>query len=146
MGAAVSSSHVVSAAPSSSHSAPAPAWGPSHGRQPSMNCSSMCPPQGHKSCQQTCSSKPAPTWAPLSMGLWVLPGACSSMGSTQGISLLRASPCSSVGSSLGCRWGSAPPWTSLGCRAQPASPGSAPWAAGEKSLLQHLEHLLPLLH
>jgi len=42
MGVAVSSSHVVSAAPSSlgkdsSHSAPTPVWGPSCGRQSSMN-------------------------------------------------------------------------------------------------------------
>ena len=32
MGLAASSSHIVSAAPSSSRSCPAPAWGPSHGR------------------------------------------------------------------------------------------------------------------
>ncbi|KAK4817056.1 hypothetical protein QYF61_026364 [Mycteria americana] len=54
----------------SSHSSPAPAWGPSHGRQSStnfnmgpsyrlqffMNCSSMGLLWGPKSCQQTCSS------------------------------------------------------------------------------------------
>jgi len=39
----------------SSHSAPAPAWGPSHRRQSFMNCSSLCAPWGHKFCQKTCS-------------------------------------------------------------------------------------------
>jgi len=58
-----------------SHSAPAPTWGPSHGRQAStncssvspsrgvqlfMNCPSMGPPWGHKPCQQTCSSVGSP--------------------------------------------------------------------------------------
>jgi len=51
MGVMVSSSHVVSAAPSfqgedSSHSAPAPAWGPTHGRQSSMNFFSVGPSHG----------------------------------------------------------------------------------------------------
>ena len=91
MGAAVSSSHIVSATPSFSEGglltlSPAPAWGPSHRRQLSMsfsstgpfcglqfftNCSSVGPfhgvqsfrnrlpqhgpPQGHKSCHETCS-------------------------------------------------------------------------------------------
>ena len=48
-------------------------------------------------------SKPAPAWAPLSMGSQVLPGACSSVDFPQGLSLLRASTCSGVGSSTGCR-------------------------------------------
>jgi len=46
----------------------------------------------------------------------VLPGACSSTGSPQGHSLVRAAPCSSMGSSPGCRWGSALAWTFMGCR------------------------------
>jgi len=75
MRVAVSSSHIVSAASSSSHSSPAPAWGPSHRRQFSTkfsymgpshrlqfstNCSSVGPFhgvqsfRGHKSCHQTC--------------------------------------------------------------------------------------------
>jgi len=62
------------------------------------------------------ASKPAPVWAPVSMGPQVLPGACSNMGSPWGHSLLQASTCSGVGSSAGCRWISAPPWTSMGCR------------------------------
>jgi len=55
----------------SSHSVPAPVWGPSHGRQFSTsfsnvrpshgvqrftNCSRVGPPWGHKSCQKTCST------------------------------------------------------------------------------------------
>jgi len=55
MGIVVSSSHVVSAAPSSSPSSPAPARGPSHGRQLSTNCPNVGPPRGHKPCQKTCS-------------------------------------------------------------------------------------------
>ena len=62
------------------------------------------------------ASKPAPSWAPLSMGLQVLPGTCSSMGFPWGHSLLWASTCSGVGSSMGCRWIAAPPLSSMGCR------------------------------
>uniref|UniRef100_A0A663DWR7 Basal body orientation factor 1 n=1 Tax=Aquila chrysaetos chrysaetos TaxID=223781 RepID=A0A663DWR7_AQUCH len=43
MGIVVSSSHVAFAAPSSSHSSLAPAWGPSHGKQSSMNFSNVSP-------------------------------------------------------------------------------------------------------
>jgi len=63
------------------------------------------------------ASKPALAWAPLSMGLQVLAGACSSAGLPtvsqlpSGIHLLwRGVP------STGYRWRSAPPWTSMGCR------------------------------
>ena len=62
------------------------------------------------------ASKPAPAWAPFSMGPQVLAGAYSNVGSPRGHSLLQASPCSGVGSSPGCRWRSAPLWTSMGCR------------------------------
>jgi len=123
----------------------APTWCPSHGLQLFMNCPSVGPfhrvqsfrnrllqrgsPMGsqaltanllqcgllsswaHRSCQE-----PAPVRAPLFMGPQVLPGACSSTGSSQGHSFLQASTCSSVGSSMGCRWRSAPSWTSMGCR------------------------------
>jgi len=61
-------------------------------------------------------SKPAPAWAPLSMGPQVLPGACFSMGSPWSHSLLQASTCSSVGSPTGCRWIATLLWTSIGCR------------------------------
>jgi len=91
------------------------------------------------------ATKPALVWAPLSMAPQVLAGACSSMGSPQGHSLLQASPCSSVGSlpqgAGGYLLHHGPPWTAAG---QPASPWSAPGAAGE-SLLRRLKHLLPLL-
>jgi len=43
MGVGVSSSQVLSAAPSSSHTSPAPAWGPSHRRLSSTNCSKTVP-------------------------------------------------------------------------------------------------------
>jgi len=49
MGVPASSSHVVSAAPSSSCSSPALAWGPSHGTQCSTNCSSTGPFHGVQS-------------------------------------------------------------------------------------------------
>jgi len=59
------------------------------------------------------ASKLALAWAPLSMGPQVPAGACSSTGSPQGHSLLRASTCSGLGSSTGFRCQSAPPWTSM---------------------------------
>ena len=49
MWAVISSSHVVTAAPSSSHSSLAPVWGSSHGRQFFMNCSSLGPSHGVQS-------------------------------------------------------------------------------------------------
>jgi len=63
------------------------------------------------------ASKPAPAWATLSTGPQVLAGACSSMGSPQGHSLLWAHPPAQHRvPSTGYRWISAPPWTSIGCR------------------------------
>jgi len=61
------------------------------------------------------ASKPAPAWAPLSTGLQVLAGACSSAGSPRGsqppsgIHLLRRGV-----PSTGYRWISAPLWTFMG--------------------------------
>jgi len=105
-------------------------------------CSSMGPPQGHKPCQQTCSS--APVWAPLSTGLQVLAGACSSVGFPQGHSFLQASTLSGVGSLPQATGGDllhcGPPWTT---GEQPASSWSSSRVAREESLLQHFEHLLP---
>jgi len=166
MGVMVNSSHVVFAAPSSSHSSPPPLWGPSCGRQSSMNgsnvspfhalqflmsCSSVGPfPRGVVLWDQTApvwvppwvtspASKPAPVWAPLSLGPQVLPGACSSTGLPRGHGLLRASTYSGMGSLpqatggyLLC-YGS--PWTARG---QSVSPWFSPWAAGKKSLLRCL--------
>jgi len=101
MGAAVSSSHLVSAAPSSS-------GGGLLTRCPCSNVRSLpraaalhelpqhgSPPQGHKPCQQTCSSVGS-----------------SIHGSTgPGRSLLwRGVP------STGYRWRSTPLWTSMDCR------------------------------
>jgi len=68
------------------------------------------------------ASKPAPVWAPLSTGLQVLAGACSSTGSPQGHSFLQASTCSSTGSLPQATGGDllhhGPPWAAGG---QPAS-------------------------
>jgi len=87
--------------------------GPFHGVQSLRNRLPQC---GSPKEVTSPASKPAPAWAPLSMGSQVLAGACSSLVSPWGHSLLQASPCSGVGSSPGCRWGSAPPWTSMDCR------------------------------
>ena len=132
MGAVVSSSHIVSAAPSSSgedfsHSAPAPAWGPSHGRQFSTNFSNVSP--SHR--LQLFMNFPG----------WVLPTGynpsgtgCSGMGSPRGHSFLQASPCSGMGllprATCGDLLHCGPP---CAARAQPASPWSALWAAREDS-------------
>jgi len=61
---------------------------------------------------------PALAWAPLSRGLQILPGACSSTDSPRGHSFFQASTCSSVGSLPWAAggWISAPTWTSMGCR------------------------------
>jgi len=125
MGVAVSSSHVVSAASSSSLSAPAPAWLPSHGRQFFMNFSSVSPShgaqsfrnrllqrgssRGHKPCQQTCSGVGSSLHGSAGPGRSLL-----QRGAPH--SLLRAFTCSGVGSSLGCAWRSAPLWASMCCR------------------------------
>jgi len=63
------------------------------------------------------ASKPAPAWALLSVGLQVLPGACSSVGYPQGHSILRAHP-------LAPAWG--PPWAAGGYLLH----CGPPWAAG----------------
>ena len=93
----VSSSHVVSATPSSSCSSSAPVWGPSHR-------------------VTGAASKPAPAWAPLHRAT----GADRSLlqhGLSMGSQLPSGtSTCSNVGSAMGCRWVSAPPWTSMDCR------------------------------
>ena len=137
MGVTVSSSHVVSAAPSSS----------GEGLLALCPCSSVRPqkllqhesfpwaaalhelphrgsfPRGAVLQEQAAlvwvlhgvtspASKPAPSWAPLSTGPQVLAGACSSVGSPQGHSFLQASTCSG----MGYRWITAPPWISMDCR------------------------------
>jgi len=91
--------HTSSAAPSSSHSSPAPAWGPSHrlqlapawvlsmGYSPSgADCSNVGPSQGHSSCQEPAAAQaphgvtarsgnpPALVWGPpLAVGGYLLP-------------------------------------------------------------------------
>jgi len=118
MGFAVGSSHVVSATPSSSE----------EGLLTLFLCLSVGPSrivQSFRNRLLQCGSpwvtsparKPASVWASLSTGPQVLVGACSSMGSPWGHSLLQAYICSSMGSSTGYRWISVAPWTSMGCRA-----------------------------
>lgn len=73
---------------------------------------------------------------------WVLPGACSSVGSPRYIhGYIHVLWCKT---SMGCMWIPPPPLTTMGCRDQLASPRSSPLAAREP-LLQHLEHFLTLL-
>jgi len=142
MGVVVSSSHVVSAAPSSSLF-PCSSVG-FHPREIILH---KLPQHGSFLQEQS-----APAWGsqvlPANllrhgspMGSQVLAGACSSTGSPQGHSLLRARPAPAwgfpwaVGGDLLPR---GPPWL----QGQPASPWSAPWATGEP-VLWHLKHLLP---
>jgi len=117
----------------SSHSAPAPVWGPSHGRQFSTNfsnvspshrlqfftnCPSVGPPWGHKPCQQTCSSVGSSLHGSAGPGRSLLQHEAPHGGH----SLLQASTCSGVGSlpwSTGGYLLHGPPWTAGG---QPASP------------------------
>jgi len=81
----------------SSRSAPAPAWGPSHGRQSSMNFSSLSPSQ----------EQAAPAWVPH--GVTGPPKSLLQHGLSMGSQPpLGTAPCSGMGSSLGCRWVSAP--------------------------------------
>jgi len=91
------------------------------------------------------ASKPAPAWAPLSLGQQDLPEDCSSAVSPWGHSFVQAFICSGMGS---LPWATGGyllhhrlPWTARG---QAASPWSSARAAREDPLLQHLEHLLPL--
>jgi len=113
-GAAVSSSHFVSAAPSSSHSVPAPAWVPPTGRSPSgTGCSRVGP---HRVTSP--ASKPALAWAPLSTGPQVLAGACSSTGLPTGSQLPSGIPL------LWC-------WVLHGLQVGICSSWSAPWLQGQ---------------
>jgi len=151
----ISSSH-VSAAPSSSHSSPALAWGPSHGLQLFTSCPSVGPFHGVQSFRNSLLQRGSP------MGSQVLPanllqhgllspwghGSCQEPApawAAHGVTasfrhppdLVWGSPRATGGDLLHC----GPPWAA---GAQPASPWSAPQAAGEP-LLWRLEHLLPFL-
>jgi len=139
MGVVVSSSHVSAASSSSGRGLlthfSGSAWGPSHERQISTNfckvspshrpqfftnCPSVGPFHRVQSCRNgllQCQSQALPANL-LQHGLLspqVLARPCSSTGSAEGDSLLRAYICSGVGSSTGCRCRSALPWTSMGC-------------------------------
>jgi len=143
MGVAVNSPHIVSTAPSSSHSSPAPGWGPSHRTQlsrnlsnvghsyrlrysqttpawvPSMGCSPSgtgCSSVGRPLSHKSCQKTCSSMGSSLSTGPHVLAGTCSSAGSPRGHSFLWASTCSSVESSIDYRWISTTLWTSVFCR------------------------------
>jgi len=154
MGVTVSSSHIVSAAPSSSGGRLLTLFlcsslrslsqetvlhkllqSESFPRAAALHRLPQCgaPPRGTALQEQaapvwvphgvtSAASKPAPAWAPLSTSLQVLAGACSSVGSPRGHSLLQASPCFSVGSLPRATGGHllhcGPPWAAGG---QPAS-------------------------
>jgi len=135
MGVAVSSSHVVSATPSSSggglltlcpcssvrslpretvlHKLPQRGSFP-RGAVLQEQAASASVPHGVTSP----ASKPALAWAPLSTGRQVLPGACSNAGSPQGHTLLQASTCSGMGSLPQAAGGDllhcGPPWAARG--------------------------------
>jgi len=155
MGVVVSPSHVVSATPSSSHSAPAPVWGPSHGTQSSMNCPSVGPFHGVQSFRNRLLQRGSP------MGSQALPANLLQRGlpsprghrSWQKPAPVRAAHgvTASFRHPPAPAWG--PPWAAGGdllhrgppwaAGAQPASPWSSSRVARD-SLLWHLEHLLPL--
>jgi len=162
MGVTVSSSHIVSAAPSSSGGGLLTLFPySSMGLLPRemvlyklLQCGSL--PRAAVLQEQAApvwfphrvtspASKPALVWAPLSTGAQVLPGACFSVGSPRGRSFFWASTCSGVGSLPQATHGyllhCGPP---RAAGAHPASPWSPAWTAGE-SVLQHLEHVVLLL-
>jgi len=156
MGVVVSPSHLVSAAPSSSHSAAAPAWGPPHGTQSSTNCSIMGPFHGVQSFRNRLLQRGSPTGSQALPATLLQPGLLSPRDhrSWQESAPARAAHGVTVtfGHPPALAWGPpqaaggdllhhGPPWAA---GAQPASPWSVPWAAGEP-LLRHLEHLLLLL-
>jgi len=135
MGVAVSSSHLVSAAPSSSggglltlcpcssvrslpretvlHELPQRGSFPRAAVLQEQAAPVWVPPrQGHKPCQQTCSGMGTSLHGSISPGRSLLQrGLPTESQPPSGIHLLwHGVP------STGCRWRSAPPWTSMGCR------------------------------
>ena len=142
MGVVVSSSHVVSATPPSSRSSPAPAWGPTHGRQSFMIFSSVSPSHGVQIFTKCSSVGPFHRVQSIKNGLLQCGSPPGATGPARKLAPARA--VHGVTASFRAHppapaWG--PPRAAGG---QPASPWSSPWAAGE-SLLWRLEHLLPLL-
>jgi len=96
-----------------SFSKTAPAWVLPTGCSPSgTGCSSVGPPWGHKSCQQTCSS----------VGSYLHGSAGPDRSLLQRELLTGSQPPSGIHllqrgvPSTGCRWRSAPLWTSMDCR------------------------------
>ncbi|XP_049649850.1 uncharacterized protein LOC126035357 [Accipiter gentilis] len=112
----------------SSRSSPDPAWGPSHGRQSSMNFSNVTPPHGLQFFTNCSSVGPFHGVQSFRNGLLQrgllslhgVPGPARSLLqcrlSTGSQPPSGVSTSSGVGSSTGCRRISAPPWTSMDCR------------------------------
>jgi len=96
-----------------SSSQTAPAWVPSTGCSPSgTGCSSVGPPRGHTSCQQTSSGMGSSLHGSTGPGRSLLQhGLSLESQPPSGIHLLRRGI-----PSTGYRWRSAPPWTSMDCR------------------------------
>lgn len=156
MGVGVGSSQVVSAAPSSSH--PAPAWGVSHGRQSFTNFSNVSPSHRLQFFTNCSSVGPFP-WAA------VLQAQPAPAQASPGVpAMLGAStPCSGVGSSLPglqvglCSPGGCPPWAGgtqpaawspHGLGGQPllprsSSPPSSLTSVPAEGFLSHPNPLLP---
>jgi len=97
---------------------------PSHGLQLFTNCSSVGPSHGVQSFRNRLLQRESPTGSQGLPAHLLQHGLLSPQGHRY---LLHRGP----------------PWTEEG---QPASPRSSSQAARQNSLLQHLEHLLPLLH
>jgi len=125
---------------------------PSHGLQFLMNCLSMGPFHGVRSFRNRLLQHGSLTRSQalpanlLQHGL-LSPGVHRSLARSllQHRLFMGSQPtCSCEASCTGCRWISAPLWTSMDCRRWPTSLWAALQAA-EESLLQCLEHLLPLL-
>ena len=139
---------VVSAAPSSSHASPAPAWGPSHRRQSSMNFSRVSPSHGLQLLHVLPQHGSPPAGSPALPAARPQPGLLSPRGHgpcqellqrglPTGHSLPRAPPAPAWGPARAAG-GELLPRGLRGLGAQPAPPGAAPRAAGEP-LLRRLE-------
>ena len=113
----------------SSHSAAAPAWGPTHERQSSMNCSNVGPFHGVQSFRNRLLPCGSPTGSQVLPANLLQHGLLSLHGSTgparsllqHGLptgsqSLLGIQLLQSGVLSMGYRWIPAPPWTSMGWR------------------------------
>ena len=117
------------------HSSPAPPWGPSHGRQSSMNCSSVGPFPGLQSFRHRLLQRGSPAGSQVLPENLLQRGLPTGSQPPSGIPLLQRGVLSpqAAGGDLVPH---GPPWAAGG---QPASQWSSPRAAGE-SLLWRLHY------